>query len=218
MAVMAPGDASDLPAMLDWALQFDGPTAIRYPKASAVTIERESSPVALGRSILGGNGIVTDYGMAKIFADAEAISRFETGDRVFHQKVGNGNVSGIDGNKLTSTDHRLKPLRKTKSGPLPGMALAVLDPERLLHNFYLSAGLEPKVAKMQRGFYRSLPLTPGATLTWRASSGMATKNVMPCVCWVGPSLNAAAGREIDQAVAKQPRGRVYQINRARAGA
>lgn len=38
----------------------------------------------------------------------------------------------IDGNKLTSTDHRLKPLRKTKSGPLPGMALAVLDPDRML--------------------------------------------------------------------------------------
>jgi hypothetical protein len=38
----------------------------------------------------------------------------------------------IDGNKLTSTDHRLKPLRRTKSGPLPGMALAVLDPDRML--------------------------------------------------------------------------------------
>jgi hypothetical protein len=38
----------------------------------------------------------------------------------------------IDGNKLTSTDHRLQPLRKTKSGPLPGMALAVLDPDRML--------------------------------------------------------------------------------------
>ena len=36
---------------------------------------RES--VALGRSILGGNGIVTDYEMAKIFADAEAIYSYE---------------------------------------------------------------------------------------------------------------------------------------------
>jgi 1-deoxy-D-xylulose-5-phosphate synthase len=50
MVVMAPGDASDLPAMLDWALQFEGPTAIRYPKASAVTIERERSRIELGRS------------------------------------------------------------------------------------------------------------------------------------------------------------------------
>ena len=38
----------------------------------------------------------------------------------------------IDGNHLTSTDHRLKVLRTTKSGPLPGQALAVLDPDRML--------------------------------------------------------------------------------------
>lgn len=38
----------------------------------------------------------------------------------------------IDGNHLTSTDHRLKVLRRTKSGPLPGQALAVLDPDRML--------------------------------------------------------------------------------------
>jgi 1-deoxy-D-xylulose-5-phosphate synthase len=50
MVVMAPGDARDLPAMLDFALEFDGPTAIRYPKASAVTIEREAAPIELGRS------------------------------------------------------------------------------------------------------------------------------------------------------------------------
>jgi glutaryl-CoA dehydrogenase len=33
--------------------------------------------VAMGRSLLGGNGIVTDYRMAKIFADAEAIYTYE---------------------------------------------------------------------------------------------------------------------------------------------
>lgn len=38
----------------------------------------------------------------------------------------------IDGNHLTSTEHRLKVLRTTKSGPLPGQALAVLDPDRML--------------------------------------------------------------------------------------
>jgi glutaryl-CoA dehydrogenase len=36
---------------------------------------RES--VALGRSILGGNGILTDYRMARIFSDAEAIYTYE---------------------------------------------------------------------------------------------------------------------------------------------
>lgn len=38
----------------------------------------------------------------------------------------------IDGNHLTSTDHRLKALRSTRSGPLPGQALVVLDPDRML--------------------------------------------------------------------------------------
>jgi 1-deoxy-D-xylulose-5-phosphate synthase len=50
LVVMAPGDARDLPAMLDFALQTDGPCAIRYPKAAAEEIEREVSPVELGRS------------------------------------------------------------------------------------------------------------------------------------------------------------------------
>jgi hypothetical protein len=38
----------------------------------------------------------------------------------------------IDGNHLASTEHRLKVLRTTRSGPLPGQALAVLDPDRML--------------------------------------------------------------------------------------
>lgn len=38
----------------------------------------------------------------------------------------------LDGNHLTSTEHRLKPLRTTRSGPLPGQTLAVLDPDRML--------------------------------------------------------------------------------------
>ena len=29
------------------------------------------------------------------------VSSFSIGDRVFHQKFGNGDVTGIDGNKLT---------------------------------------------------------------------------------------------------------------------
>ena len=35
MVVTAPGDADDLPAMLAWALEHDGPVSIRYPKATA---------------------------------------------------------------------------------------------------------------------------------------------------------------------------------------
>lgn len=45
--------------------------------AKAFTTARMRESVSLGRSILGGNGIVTDYEMAKIFADAEAIYSYE---------------------------------------------------------------------------------------------------------------------------------------------
>lgn len=45
--------------------------------AKAFTTARMRESVALGRSILGGNGIVTDYEMAKIFTDAEAIYSYE---------------------------------------------------------------------------------------------------------------------------------------------
>ena len=45
--------------------------------AKAYTTARMRESVALGRGILGGNGIVTDYGMAKVFADAEAVFSYE---------------------------------------------------------------------------------------------------------------------------------------------
>lgn len=38
----------------------------------------------------------------------------------------------VDGNHLAATEHRLKELRFTRSGPLPGQALVVLDPRRKL--------------------------------------------------------------------------------------
>lgn len=45
--------------------------------AKAYATARMRDSVALGRNILGGNGIVTDFEMAKIFADAEAIYSYE---------------------------------------------------------------------------------------------------------------------------------------------
>jgi glutaryl-CoA dehydrogenase len=45
--------------------------------AKAFTTSRMRESVALGRGLLGGNGIVTDYEMAKVFADAEAIYSYE---------------------------------------------------------------------------------------------------------------------------------------------
>jgi len=50
VTVMAPGDAADLPAMLEFALAHDGPVAIRYPKAKAEKVPRTFTPVTLGKA------------------------------------------------------------------------------------------------------------------------------------------------------------------------
>lgn len=62
--------------------------------AKAFTTERMRESVALGRSILGGNGIVTDYGMARIFADAEAVYSYE-GTREINTLVTGRAITGI---------------------------------------------------------------------------------------------------------------------------
>ncbi|MCU1519305.1 MAG: acyl-CoA dehydrogenase domain protein [Pseudarthrobacter sp.] len=59
-------------------LQEDGAADMaQVALAKSYCSARMRETVALGRSILGGNGIVTDYRMAKIFADAEAIYTYE---------------------------------------------------------------------------------------------------------------------------------------------
>ncbi len=52
MVVCAPGDAADLTQMLEFALSFPGPVAIRYPKAPAEDVAklspRQRTPIELG--------------------------------------------------------------------------------------------------------------------------------------------------------------------------
>jgi 1-deoxy-D-xylulose-5-phosphate synthase len=65
MVVLAPGDEHDLPAMLDWALQHDGPVAIRYPKATIERHEGPRQPIELGRPemlVEGHDGLVIACG------------------------------------------------------------------------------------------------------------------------------------------------------------
>jgi len=59
-------------------LQEDGGADMaQVALAKSYCSARMRETVALGRSILGGNGIVTDFRMAKIFSDAEAIYTYE---------------------------------------------------------------------------------------------------------------------------------------------
>ncbi len=50
MVIMAPADEYDMGQMLDVALRYDGPCAIRYPKAVLPTIAAERTPVEVGKS------------------------------------------------------------------------------------------------------------------------------------------------------------------------
>lgn len=65
LVVMAPGDAFDLTAMVEFALKHSGPCAIRYPKANAETHPGERAPIELGRSEViqwGRDGVIVAYG------------------------------------------------------------------------------------------------------------------------------------------------------------
>jgi 1-deoxy-D-xylulose-5-phosphate synthase len=65
MTVMAPGDELDVEPMLAFALNHDGPTSLRYPKASAECIDRRVSPVEHGKAEVyrwGKEGMLVAYG------------------------------------------------------------------------------------------------------------------------------------------------------------
>lgn len=65
ITMMAPGDAADLPLMLDLALNLPGPASLRYPKADAERVERPVAPVELGKAEVigwGGDGMFLAYG------------------------------------------------------------------------------------------------------------------------------------------------------------
>lgn len=65
LVVMAPGDVRDLAPMMRWAIEHNAPVAIRYPKANQESVEREESPIELGKSEVidwGEDGCLIAYG------------------------------------------------------------------------------------------------------------------------------------------------------------
>lgn len=65
LVMMSPGDAQDVKPMLDFSLQHAGPTALRYPKAAADSVERKVAPVELGKSevyVWGKDGMLIAFG------------------------------------------------------------------------------------------------------------------------------------------------------------
>lgn len=80
MVVMAPGDSLDVAPMLDFALTFNGPCGIRYPKTTAERIERDPTPIELGKAEIvewGLDGILMAFGamLPTAMAAAERLRR-----------------------------------------------------------------------------------------------------------------------------------------------
>ncbi len=62
---MAPGDGRELSHMLDFALDSPTPVAIRYPKASAASLNLDEQPIELGRGQIvrwGNDGAILGLG------------------------------------------------------------------------------------------------------------------------------------------------------------
>jgi 1-deoxy-D-xylulose-5-phosphate synthase len=62
---MAPGYAGEVAPMLDAAIAHDHPTSMRYPKASALDLERDPQRIQIGKSELihdGVDGTIVAYG------------------------------------------------------------------------------------------------------------------------------------------------------------
>lgn len=65
IVVMAPGDATEVEPMLEFALKHPGPTSIRYPKTTAKTFERPTKRIELGKSevvVSGTDGAIIACG------------------------------------------------------------------------------------------------------------------------------------------------------------
>ena len=81
IVMMAPGDATEVQPMLEFALQHSGPTSIRYPKATANTFARPQQPIELGKSEMlrsGTDGAIVACGaMLQQALEAAEVLRLE---------------------------------------------------------------------------------------------------------------------------------------------
>lgn len=82
MVVMAPGDANDIGAMLDFSLNHDTACSIRYPKLTATQVDRELQPIELGKSETlreGTDGVIVCAGTPLVDCLAAAELLAESG-------------------------------------------------------------------------------------------------------------------------------------------
>lgn len=86
----------------------------------------------------------------------------------------------LDGNILTGTDHRLKPLRGTRSAALPGMSLAVFEPASGLIRDLV---LEEDAHRQERANLERVPV--GAGQLWIADRNFCLRSFLLRVARAG---------------------------------
>ena len=119
MVVMAPADDQEIRPMLDFALTCGKPTSIRYPKANIETVQRQVSPIELGKAEVlswGTDGNILSCGtmLPAAISAAKSLAKegFSVGvinarfvkpvdDRVVAQAAAAGFVITIEENAVT---------------------------------------------------------------------------------------------------------------------
>ena len=164
---MAPADGPELTAMLDFALQQDYPTAIRYPKANAKDFGYSKQPIELGKGQIvrwGTDGAIVALGplVEMAVAAAEQLAEqglqiavinprfikpldFELFERVFREckfvlTVEEGALQGGFGSALleAACDHGWEIGRMKRVG-IPDRFIEHGERDELLHDLGISA-------------------------------------------------------------------------------
>lgn len=108
-------------------------TRIRKSVNDAYRAKKEQFTVSVTAVYDKLNGVETEVSRQVVRQTAARMA--EAADRLGKRQrplLPGCRVKIIDGNHLAATEHRLRELRTTRSGPLPGLALVVLEPDRML--------------------------------------------------------------------------------------
>ncbi len=82
LTILAPKDTDELMLMLAWALEHEGPSAIRYPRGKAPHLALPQAPLSLGRAevLREGSDVVFMAAGNTVLAAIRAAERLETDD------------------------------------------------------------------------------------------------------------------------------------------
>lgn len=108
-------------------------TRVRDSVNDAYLARREAFPVTVQEVYRKMRGVETQVSRQLVRQTAARMAAIVDALKVQRKPLVPGyRTKIIDGNHLAGTEHRLKELRTLRSAPLPGLALVVLEPDRML--------------------------------------------------------------------------------------